>query len=76
MNRHDSQFHHEEEEHTESRNTTESQKNGIEFSSPEEMIRYDASQTKIPPDIARRLQEAAAEEARRQSWWQRLWNRP
>lgn len=50
-----------------------------EFSTAEEMLRYDAAQTEVPPGIARRLAESTnnsepdpAPEADR-SWWRKLW---
>jgi hypothetical protein len=43
-----------------------------EFASPEEMLRYDASQTDLPPNLAERLRESVQKEPRPRSWWQRL----
>ncbi len=44
-----------------------------EFASAEELLRYDAAHTTVPPDIARRLQKTAADlPAPKTTWWQRL----
>ena len=44
-----------------------------EFASAEELLRYDAAHTTVPPDIARRLQKSAADlPAPKTTWWQRL----
>jgi hypothetical protein len=44
-----------------------------EFSTVEELLRHDASQTTVPTGIADRLQKSSAEFPRpNRSWWQRL----
>ncbi len=44
-----------------------------EFASAEELLRYDAAHTPVPPDIARRLQKSAGDlPAPKTNWWQRL----
>lgn len=44
-----------------------------EFGSVEEVLREDAKQTEVPPEIARRLGESLRNEPRpERSWWQRL----
>jgi hypothetical protein len=44
-----------------------------EFSSAEELIRYDSGQTPVPPAIAERLNESIAREPKpKRSWWRRL----
>jgi hypothetical protein len=44
-----------------------------EFASAEELLRYDADQTTVPPEIARRLQKsAAALPGPKPAWWKRL----
>ena len=46
---------------------------GREFASPEEMLRFDAAQTAVPPDIAERLKKSVGAEAKPgQSWWRRF----
>jgi len=53
----------------------QSQKSGArEFASPEEMLRYDAKQTVVPPAIAERLRKSAGDlpAPPRTSWWKRL----
>ncbi len=47
---------------------------GQEFSNAEELLRFDAAQTVVPPTIAQRLKATAGKtppEPRR-SWWQNL----
>jgi hypothetical protein len=43
-----------------------------EFASAEELLRYDAKQTKVPPAIAQRLGRSLQHEPRpARSWWKR-----
>jgi len=43
-----------------------------EFASVEEMLRYDAAHTTVPPEIARRLQKSAGDLPKpKASWWKR-----
>jgi len=67
---------------TRQRHTTEAQhtllpsQGGLEFSSAEEMIRFDAAQTAPPPTLAQRVQTSVNREARpKRSWWARLFGR-
>jgi hypothetical protein len=47
-----------------------------EFSSADEMIRFDAGQTTTPESISKRLKESVAREPRRfWSWWRRRFGR-
>ena len=51
----------------------ESSRPGHEFSSVEEMIRFDAGQSAPPEAVAERLKQSIAREpAPIRSWWQRL----
>jgi hypothetical protein len=44
-----------------------------QFDSAEQLLRYDATQTPVPPEIARRLNQSVAESPPpRRSWWRRL----
>jgi hypothetical protein len=44
-----------------------------EFANAEEMLRYDAAHTPVPPDIARRLQKSTtAVPAPKASWWRKF----
>ena len=44
-----------------------------EFANPEELLRYDAAQTTVPPDIAQRLQKSTGNLPEpKASWWKRL----
>jgi hypothetical protein len=47
---------------------------GKEFSSPEELLRFDAAQTSVPPGIAERLQNSSATVPPPSSrpWWKRM----
>jgi len=44
-----------------------------EFAGAEELLRFDAAHTPVPPDIARRLQKSAGDlPAPKTTWWRRL----
>jgi hypothetical protein len=46
---------------------------GREFASPEELLRFDATQTAVPPDIAQRLKKSMGDlQPPPSSWWKRL----
>jgi hypothetical protein len=48
----------------------------MEFSSPEEMLRYDATQTPVPDRIVQRLQKSAEGiPPPATPWWRRLFRR-
>jgi hypothetical protein len=48
------------------------QQSAREFATPEELLRYDAGQTVVPPAIAQRLGQSAADLPKpKRSWWQR-----
>ncbi len=43
-----------------------------EFASAEELLRYDAKQTPVPPEIARRLKKSTGDlPGLKASWWKR-----
>ena len=45
----------------------------LEFQGAEELLRHDAAQTDVPPEIARRLSQSIAQSpAPRRPWWRRL----
>lgn len=51
-----------------------------EFASPEEMLRFDASQTAVPPGLEARLKQSAAHEpfpkgAPPGPWWKKIFGR-
>lgn len=49
---------------------------GLEFATPEELLRYDAARTPVPAEIEQRLQESAADLPRpKRAWWKRFWGR-
>jgi hypothetical protein len=47
---------------------------GQEFATTEELLRFDAAQTTVPPQIAERLQQSASQlpPPPRRSWWKGL----
>jgi hypothetical protein len=50
---------------------------GKEFSSPEELLRFDAAQTPVPQSIAERLQNSSANvpPPPPRPWWKRMFGR-
>lgn len=50
------------------------QQTGQEFASAEELLRFDAMQTTVPPQIAQRLKRSAGADApaTRRPWWKNL----
>jgi hypothetical protein len=53
--------------------TQAAQTRELEFQTVEELLRHDAAQTAVPPEIARRLSQSIAQPATpRRSWWRRL----
>jgi hypothetical protein len=50
------------------------QQAGQEFAQADELLRFDAAQTAVPPQIAERLKQSTSHAAPppRRSWWQRL----
>jgi hypothetical protein len=47
-----------------------------EFENVEQLLRYDAAQTTVPPEIARRLNESAAKSPPpKRPWWKRIFDR-
>lgn len=49
------------------------QQSAREFASPEEMLRFDAAHTRVPPGIAQRLGKSAGGLPKpKGSWWRRL----
>ncbi len=58
-------------EHSAETKTTNS--TALNFDSAEQLLRYDAAQTPVPPEIARRLNKSVAESPPpRRPWWRRL----
>jgi hypothetical protein len=44
-----------------------------QFDTAEQLLRYDAAQTPVPPEIARRLNQSVAESPPpRRPWWRRI----
>lgn len=49
------------------------QQAGQEFAGADELLRFDAAQTAVPPQIAERLKQSAASlPTPRRSWWKTL----
>jgi len=45
----------------------------LEFQTVEDLLRHDAAQTAVPPEIALRLSQSIAQPASpRRSWWRKL----
>ena len=61
-------------EHTAEQQT--SQNTAQEFSTVEELLRYDAAQTPAPAGVAERLQKSSADFPKpARSWWKKLFQR-
>jgi hypothetical protein len=70
--KHQSKFNSEQQQQNTAQRRTEGQP-PMEFTTAEELLRYDAEHTDVPPGIARRLQESAGDLPRpKSSWWKRL----
>ena len=72
-----SKFQQREQEQAATTHQQETQQNAREFASAEELLRADAAQVEVPPDVAKRLNksvEGLPPPAPR-SWWQRLFDR-
>ena len=62
----------EEQQQTGYRETGQQAQAGREFADADELLRYDAAHTPVPPDIARRLRESTTGlTAPKPSWWKR-----
>ncbi|HSY20401.1 MAG TPA: hypothetical protein VK815_18800 [Candidatus Acidoferrales bacterium] len=61
-----------EQQHAEAHQTR--QQAGQEFAGADELLRFDAAQTMVPPRIARRLEESTGKSGPppRRSWWKNL----
>ena len=52
---------------------SQSEKQGQEFATAEELLRFDAAQTSVPSSIVERLKKSAADlPPPKQGWWKRL----
>jgi len=52
--------------------TAAANSSALEFQSVEELLRHDAAQTAVPPEIARRLSQSIAQSRSRRPWWRKL----
>ncbi len=50
---------------------TTAAQNVREFATPEEMLRLDAAQTPVPPQIRERLEHSLEREGKPRAWWRR-----
>jgi len=58
-------------QHEVRQNTTQTPE-ARQFATAEELLRFDAAQTEVPPGVAERLQETIRQEPKPEpSWWQR-----
>ena len=48
------------------------QQAGHEFASADELLRFDAKNTMVPPEIAQRLRQSSQSVPPRRSWWKNL----
>jgi hypothetical protein len=61
------------EQHQVSEIQSQQETSACEFASVEELLRYDAKQTAVPPEIAQRLDRSLQNEPRSpRSWWRRF----
>jgi hypothetical protein len=52
---------------------TTAKSGALEFQTAEDLLRHDAAQTAVPPEIARRLSQSIAQSALpRRAWWRKL----
>ena len=77
MKHHTSKLNQHQQEQTQQCHHSVSKTQVIEFASAEEVLRYDAAQTVVPPRVAERLRESIYREPRptHMSWWRRLFGR-
>lgn len=69
--KHQSKFS-QQQEHTEEQQTHSQP--GREFANSDELLRHDAAQTAVPPEVAERLKEASEKISppKSRSWWKNL----
>lgn len=75
MNSENSKLRHEQQarqEHAVAQQTSQSQGQEQEFSSVEDLLRYDNEQNPVPEDVAHRLNAAIAAEPKSKSWLKSL----
>jgi len=71
--KHEEKFRQEEQQISETQSQSQAGKTAREFASPEEMLRFDAKQTIVPPGVAERLGRSLQDEpCAPRSWWQRI----
>lgn len=61
-----------EEQVSETQSQSQTSRTAREFATPEEMLRYDAKQTAVPPRVAERLSQSLQNEPNTlRPWWKR-----
>ncbi len=52
------------------------ERSALEFATPEDLLRHDAKEVSVPPEIAERLARSLQNESRpARSWWRRFLDR-
>ncbi len=46
-----------------------------EFADPDELLRFDAAQTSVPPEVAQRLRKSLGDAPTKGAWWKKLLGR-
>jgi len=70
--KHQKKFESQEQQQQVSETKSQQKTSAREFASVEELLRYDAKQTNVPPEIAQRLGRSLQHEPRpARSWWRR-----
>jgi hypothetical protein len=69
-----SKFSRDQQQHEEQSAGQESRQESREFATAEELFRFDAGQTEVPPQVAERLKQSLNADAPppRRSWWRNL----
>jgi hypothetical protein len=71
--KHQSRLESQQQEHLQTASKQETEHSGREYATAEELLREDARQVVVPPEIARRLEVSAAGlPGPKMAWWKRL----
>jgi len=66
---------HQQENQTASEHHHSASQSAQEFANADEVLRYDAAQTDVPPDVARQLQKSLSSSPVKSSWWKNLFGK-